>query len=64
VFTTQRRVADRLEDVWSKLKAGPITGMSTPLSAYCFMNEMPMPPGRKKKTLSAPLARICAISAA
>jgi hypothetical protein len=41
-----------------------MTGISTPDCAYCFMKAIPMPPGRKKKTESAPDARICAISAA
>ena len=35
---------------WLKEKPGPMIGMSTPDSAYCFMNAMPMPPGRKAKT--------------
>ena len=48
----------------SKEKAGPKTGISTPAPAYCFMKAMPMPPGRKKNTESAPEARIWAISAA
>ena len=49
---------------WSKENAGPTSGMSTPACAYCLRNAIPMPPGRKKYTLSAPEARIWAISAA
>ena len=44
--------------------AGPTTGSLIPDWENCFMKPIPIPPGRKKNTLSAPEALICAISAA
>ena len=49
---------------WLKEKPGPIIGRPVSELANCLTKEMPMPPGRKKKTLSAPEALIWAISAA
>ena len=49
---------------WLKEKPGPIIGMPVSDWANCLAKAMPMPPGWKKKTLSAPEALIWAISAA
>lgn len=43
-----------------KLKAGPISGVVTPDPPYCFMQEIPIPPGRKNKhRIRATVADLC-----
>ena len=65
VFLTPRAASPTAFKIpWSNEKAGPMTGRFIPDWDNCFINEIPIPPGKKKKILSALDDLIWAISAA